>query len=297
MLHFGTNKKQQLDLTMSSEKQFSKHLANYLPEHGIISNDKGSIVLTRCFCPAVESKIDQGNYLKVGLCMSAGGKVRNQLNNITTWRQGELYITGPASSGEFASPDVEMIGLAIDLNYFDSLKAKQPLSSLNSLNSQITSDNLICSILLSLWNSADAYGGDSAFIEQGVLLILQRLTERYQKLQQGQDLVRKLSARQIQKVSDHIDTHLTENIRASELSQLVGMEPKSFANALKATSGYTPYAFIANHRMTVAKQHLTTGSSVTETALSVGYSNPSKFSVAFRRLVGCSPSKWKESKT
>jgi len=41
-----------------------------------------------------------------------------------------------------------------------------------------------------------------------------------------------------------------------------------------------------------ARGALAQGCSVTEVALASGYANPSKFSAAFRRVVGCSPSAW-----
>jgi AraC family transcriptional regulator len=44
--------------------------------------------------------------------------------------------------------------------------------------------------------------------------------------------------------------------------------------------------------MEIAKDLLLKGYSVTETSMIVGYSNPSKFSAAFRRLNGCAPKIW-----
>jgi len=44
-----------------------------------------------------------------------------------------------------------------------------------------------------------------------------------------------------------------------------------------------------------AKELLRFGDSVTDTALAVGYANPAKFSAAFRRWVGMTPSAWKRS--
>ncbi|MNW00509.1 Virulence regulon transcriptional activator VirF [compost metagenome] len=53
-----------------------------------------------------------------------------------------------------------------------------------------------------------------------------------------------------------------------------------------------PYAYLTQRRMHWAQQALQGGLSVTEVAMACGYANPSKFSAAFRRVVGVSPSTW-----
>lgn len=280
---------------MSAALDFIENLSAYLPSHGVISNATGSVVLLRSFFPAAEGKVDQGQYLKLGLCMSAGGEVRNRcydgVSTLTVWRQGEVYLTGPANRGEFTSPDVDMVGLAIDLERFSLVDID--LKALSSVSNQVISDDVISSILVALWNSADAYGGTEPFIDHGVRLILKRLLELFRSGKVKQGHFKQLSSRQISKVREYIDSHIAKDIRAPDLCKLLGMEPKRFASALRATSGYAPYTYIASRRMEVAKRHLNNGSSVTEVALLVGYSNPGKFSAAFRRLVGCSPSRWR----
>lgn len=280
---------------MTAAQHFIDNLATYLPSHGVITNATGSVVLLRSFFPAAEGEVDQGQYLKLGLCMSAGGEVRNQchdgVSTLTVWRQGDIYLTGPANRGEFTSPDVDMVGLAIDIQRFAS--ENMNLQPLNSVSNQVISDEVVGSILVALWNCADAYGGEEEFIQHGVQLVLKRLLELFQCGKVKQGLFKRLSARQIGKVREYIDAHIAEDIRVPNLSRLLGMEPKRFASALRATSGYAPYTYIASRRMEIAKQHLIDGSSVTDAALMVGYSNPGKFSAAFRRLVGCSPSQWK----
>ncbi|WP_420833470.1 helix-turn-helix domain-containing protein [Sphingomonas pollutisoli] len=52
-------------------------------------------------------------------------------------------------------------------------------------------------------------------------------------------------------------------------------------------------SYLTQRRMERAKPLLDDGMPVTHVALSVGYSNPSKFAAAFRPICGCSPSAWR----
>ena len=70
------------------------------------------------------------------------------------------------------------------------------------------------------------------------------------------------------------------------------MEPSAFTKAFQAATGFTPFAYLTRRRMEKAKMLLLGGETVTRAALAVGYANPSKFSAAFRRCVGCSPTEW-----
>lgn len=281
---------------MVATKTFIENHLSYLPQQGVISNASKSIVLLRSFFPATEGSVKQSSTLKLGLCMSLGGEIHHRYANRSLseyWRRGDVYILGPASCGQFSSPDVDMIGLAIDMKHADfSDESLQPLQNLRHC---ITSDKLIRSILIALWNAATRYDSE-LFIEHGVKLILRTLLDSNpQRITSKSKLARPLSPYQLQKVVDYIQKNISERIRVSELSNLTDMKPKSFADSLKSASGFAPYAFITHHRMIIAKRYLTEGLSVTDTAFSVGYSNPGKFSAAFYRQVGSTPGKWRNS--
>ena len=62
------------------------------------------------------------------------------------------------------------------------------------------------------------------------------------------------------------------------------------ARSFRATTGMTPHAFVTEHRLMVARDRLLRGdTSVTEIALSVGFSNISHFRRLFRRRYGLTP--------
>ena len=74
------------------------------------------------------------------------------------------------------------------------------------------------------------------------------------------------------------------------------MDVRTFSGAFKAALGCAPYAYLTQKRMDYAQDLLMTAIPITEIAFSVGYSNPSKFSAAFRKLTGKTPSEWRKNR-
>ncbi|MEM6900411.1 MAG: AraC family transcriptional regulator [Pseudomonadota bacterium] len=74
------------------------------------------------------------------------------------------------------------------------------------------------------------------------------------------------------------------------LANMVGLNHMTLKRGFRRVYGTTVYGRLRYWRMQVALSLLKDGNSVTQTALQVGYSNPSKFSSAFKREVGKIPS-------
>ncbi|HBS55327.1 MAG TPA: hypothetical protein DEA38_06330 [Stenotrophomonas sp.] len=101
-----------------------------------------------------------------------------------------------------------------------------------------------------------------------------------------------LSAHRLRQLEEYIDAHRADALDVAALATAVGMEASAFGRALRAASGESPYVFLTRRRMHWAASELLQGRAVTEVALAAGYANPSKFSAAFRRVMGCAPSAW-----
>jgi AraC-like DNA-binding protein len=79
-----------------------------------------------------------------------------------------------------------------------------------------------------------------------------------------------------------------------ELAKQVGMSRTSFAVRFKATAGVAPLTYLLNWRMRLAGHGLRVGSlSISELALSVGYTSESAFSNAFKRTTGMAPRRYR----
>lgn len=95
---------------------------------------------------------------------------------------------------------------------------------------------------------------------------------------------------QIEQSIEYIITHLHEPLSIESLSQAVGYHPQYYIRTFRKVQGITPHQFIIAYRMKRAFYHLTTGKTVGETALLVGFAESKNFSRAFGQYFGVKPS-------
>jgi len=100
-----------------------------------------------------------------------------------------------------------------------------------------------------------------------------------------------------QRVStEYIERNLDQDICITTLAEIVRLSRYHYSRAFKKCFGTTPHRYHLSRRIDLAKTLLADPShSVTEVALEVGFANPSSFSVAFRKLVGRSPSGYRRT--
>jgi AraC family transcriptional regulator len=105
-----------------------------------------------------------------------------------------------------------------------------------------------------------------------------------------------LAAWQRRKAIDYIEEHLTESISLAALAQLVRLSPNYFCRAFSQSFGMPPQRYHTRQRIERAKTLLAKrGASVTDVGLTVGYSEASAFSAAFRRVSGLTPSSYRRN--
>jgi AraC family transcriptional regulator len=106
-----------------------------------------------------------------------------------------------------------------------------------------------------------------------------------------------LSAWRAQRVAAYVDTHLAGTIRVRDLAQLVGLSNSYFCHAFKRRYGLTVHVYLTCRRIEMAQRlMLTTNESLSEIALSCGMSDQAHFTRAFRRIVGETPNRWRQSR-
>ena len=105
-----------------------------------------------------------------------------------------------------------------------------------------------------------------------------------------------LAAWQQRVVTTHIDEHLGESIPIATLAGLARLSPYYFCRAFKQSFGVPPHQYHTKRRVEHAKALLARRTySVTDIGLTVGYSDTSSFSAAFRKATGLSPSAYQRS--
>jgi AraC family transcriptional regulator len=103
-----------------------------------------------------------------------------------------------------------------------------------------------------------------------------------------------LAVWQQRKAVDYIEEHLAESISLAALAQLVRLSPNYFCRAFSQSFGIPPQRYHTRQRIERAKTLLAKRSaSVTEVGFTVGYSETSAFSSAFRRMTGLTPSTYR----
>jgi AraC family transcriptional regulator len=97
-------------------------------------------------------------------------------------------------------------------------------------------------------------------------------------------------------VTDYIAEHLAEPISLAELAQLVRLSPYHFCRAFKQSFGVPPHRYHSLRRIERAKSLLAKPAcSVTEIGLTVGFSETSSFTAAFRKATGSTPTAYRRS--
>ena len=105
------------------------------------------------------------------------------------------------------------------------------------------------------------------------------------------------AAWQSRRLAAHVDANLSGKIVIKDLAASLDISVGHFCRAFKHTFGMPARIWIRHRRIEFAQGlMLTTGSSLSEIALSCGMSDQSHFTRSFRRIVGETPSSWRQTR-
>jgi len=106
-----------------------------------------------------------------------------------------------------------------------------------------------------------------------------------------------LPPRQLRAVVEYVEAHLDANPSLEELAAVVYLSPYHFARQFKAATGLPPHQYVIGRRVERAQQLLEAGTdrSLAEVAAHVGFSDESKLSLHFKRRVGVTPGRFRQS--
>ena len=95
-------------------------------------------------------------------------------------------------------------------------------------------------------------------------------------------------------ITELIESRLGQEISIVDLAKEVDLSPSHFFRCFKVSFGLSPYAYILARRIEEAKKMLKTSSlSISDIALSIGFSSHTHFAQTFLKYVGMTPSRWR----
>lgn len=97
-------------------------------------------------------------------------------------------------------------------------------------------------------------------------------------------------------VCQYINTHMDVRLTIDQLAARFYISPAQLKKCFYSVYGESVYAYIRAYKMQSAAHRLkTTGQSISEIAGAFGYDNSSKFSKAFRDVMGLSPTEYRQT--
>jgi AraC family transcriptional regulator len=137
--------------------------------------------------------------------------------------------------------------------------------------------------------------GAQAAIEQATSLLLQgqsRLHSRGRSRAPGG-----LLAWQVRKVQEFVDAHIAGRILVADLGAIVQLSEAHFSRLFTRAFGLTPHAFVLRRRLELAAQlMLESTDSLTDIALSCGFTDQAHLCKHFRRSMGVTPAAWRRAR-
>jgi len=102
----------------------------------------------------------------------------------------------------------------------------------------------------------------------------------------------------INDVLTYISENYADNITVQDLADILHLSRCYFSSIFKNSTGLSPYEYILNFRIHIAKQMLYDSTlSIEETGAKCGFSDTSSFIRAFKRETGLSPLNYRKNKT
>ena len=111
------------------------------------------------------------------------------------------------------------------------------------------------------------------------------------------EVVGGLPPRRLQRVLEHVKENIDKDLSVAEMAQVVGMSQYYFSKLFKMSTGTTPHQYVMRQRVERAQELLREGNTaLVEVATHVGFETQSHFTSVFRRLVGITPKKFRETR-
>lgn len=206
------------------------------------------------------------------LYYSNGKTYISNINNMVILPKGSSYEWKCTESGHYSIIEFESNTIYDEILYFPIKNSEKILKIFTELEYK----RAIKKPMYELESMRDTYS------------IIMKLTQFSQKKYLPSDKYQKISS-----AVDYIAKNYNKCIKNDELAVLTGLSTVYFRKLFTEIFGISPIAYLHELRIKKAKEMLKSDySSITDIALSLGYTNIYDFSRDFKKHTGVSPSKY-----
>jgi len=96
-------------------------------------------------------------------------------------------------------------------------------------------------------------------------------------------------------IKDYIENHIYDKFSLDELSKIVNINKFGFSKKFKVLTGMTPMNYVLMRKIFSSKTLIKSNLELTEIAYQYNFTDMAHFSKTFKRFIGISPTKYKES--
>jgi AraC-like DNA-binding protein len=213
---------------------------------------------------------------------------------------GDVYISFPDEAHSTGAVPIslnEMYWFQLDITVDNFLFLgdewkKRLIEELNQIDFRLISTNTgeMQKLMKEFFRLTHGQGEQERFHAASVLIYFLNQLIIYSKRQE------KETTKDIQQAVDYILENIFENISLDVLSEVSGLSLSRFKQKFCQQLGFTPREYINFHKVERSKFLLEKGSSVTDTALELGFSTPNYFATVFKRFTTLSPSEYLKQK-
>lgn len=104
-----------------------------------------------------------------------------------------------------------------------------------------------------------------------------------------------LNFESFKEINAYIENNIHDKFCLRELSKMANINKYGFSKKFKASTGMTPMNYILMRKIFSCKKLIHSNSELTEIAYQYNFTDMAHFSKAFKRFIGISPKKYKES--
>jgi AraC-like DNA-binding protein len=220
--------------------------------------------------------------------------------------QGTTYLAPPGSI-VLMNPGVPHTGFSAEglpLTYrmlYPSVECVQKIADEFQMNGTpyfrdaVVQDDELTRQILSLHalleQSPNSLAQESVFVE-----VLSRILGRHTNIKTN--AMRHVQEhRAVQLMKDYFHDHYSKNISLEQLVALTNLNRSYLIRIFRQSVGMPPYTYLNQIRVEKAKQFLSQGISIAETAIAVGMSDQSHLTRHFKRIIGVSPGHYRTMST